>query len=196
MKKIENKSKRVRQETHPLGQLQRARVSRRGHENGYTLIELLLYLAIASIMITVLVSFYILLLENKVKAQTIAVVEQEGVRAMNLITQTVRDGDNIDFPTQGNNGASLTVNAAGVANDPTVYALSGTTMQVTEALGAAIDLTSDNISVTSIDFYNLSQDDDAQNIKIEFTLEHDNPLGTYSYNYSKTFYGSATIRKK
>ena len=78
--------------------------------------------------------------------------------------------------------------------DPTLFDLSGHTIRITEGVGSAIDLTSSNIGVTSLDFQNIPQDLTPDTIKIQYRIEYHNPGLDPRYDYSKTFYGSASLR--
>src|SRR3989338_6871109 len=69
--------------------------------NGFTLIELLLYVGIASIILLVTSLFLSTLLQSRIKNQTIAEVEQQGLAVMQLITQTARNADSVNSPDTG-----------------------------------------------------------------------------------------------
>ena len=70
----------------------------KNYQKGFTLIELLLYIAIASIIVFTTASLLRFTLESRVKNQTIAEVEQEGIQVMQLITQTIRNATAISSP--------------------------------------------------------------------------------------------------
>ena len=60
-------------------------------QTGFTLIEVLLYVGIFSILLISTSVFVATLLESRIKNQTIAEVEQQGLQVMQIITQTVRN---------------------------------------------------------------------------------------------------------
>ncbi|MBT4277762.1 hypothetical protein HOD96_03410 [Candidatus Falkowbacteria bacterium] len=165
------------------------------NSNAFTLIELILYIGIASILLVTISSFLFILLESRVKNQTIAEVEQQGIQAMQIITQTIRDAEGVNSPTQGTSGSTLSLDVITAGNDPTVFDLSSNTLQITEGSGGAVSITNSRIIVSDLTFRNLSYSNAQGAIKIEFTLTHINPEGRQEYGYSKTFYGSASIRK-
>src|SRR3989338_5710404 len=92
-------------------------------KSGFTLIELLLYVAISSVMLLITSLFLQTLLQSRIKNQTIAEVEQQGLHIMQLITQTVRNAEAITAPAPSASAASLTLDVIPAANDPTVFDL-------------------------------------------------------------------------
>ena len=66
---------------------------------GFTLIELLLYVSLAAIMLLAVSVILSILLQTRVKNQTIAVVEQEGRAAIQAMTQSIRNAQSINSPT-------------------------------------------------------------------------------------------------
>jgi len=159
------------------------------NKKAFTLIELLLYISIAGVMILSISIFLFTVLQSRVKNQTIAEIEQQGTQVMQIITQTIRNSSSIISPSQGNNSTSLEVDNNGT---PTNFDLSGGIIRVNE--GMVVNLTNSRITVSGLDFYNLSQDNTIGTIRIQFTLTHINPAGRNEYNYSKTFYGSASLK--
>jgi len=160
----------------------------KNYQKGFTLIELLLYIAIASIIVFTTASMLRFTLESRVKNQTIAEVEQEGAQVMQLITQTVRNATAISSPTIGASGASLSV-------DTTVFDLSGGAIRIKEGAGAAVNLTSSKITVSSLNFQNLSRVSTPNIARVSFTVTYTNSSGRNEYDFTKSFYGSAGLRK-
>src|SRR3990167_11517142 len=78
--------------------------------SGFTLIELLLYVAISSVMLLITSLFLQTLLQSRIKNQTIAEVEQQGLAVMQLITQAARNADSINSPATGASAVSLSLN--------------------------------------------------------------------------------------
>lgn len=139
---------------------------------GFTLIELLLYVSLSGIIVFSISIFMASLLEARVKNQTIATVEQEGAAALHIITQTLRNATAINSPATGNTAATLSVNTAVPANNPTVFDLSGGAIRMKEGAGAAVPLTSNLVIVSNLLFQNLSRPTTNGNIHISFTITH------------------------
>lgn len=162
--------------------------------HGFTLIELLLYVSILGAMILSVSAFLPLFMESRVKNQTISEVEQQGVQMMQATTQTVRNATTINTPTQGLSSTSLSVNVADSAKNPTIFDLSSGVIRMKEGGGSPVSLTNLKVVVSNLSFQNLSRTDTPGTVRIQFTITHVNPGGRQEYNFSKTFYGSATLR--
>ncbi|PJE77100.1 hypothetical protein COV05_00625 [Candidatus Uhrbacteria bacterium CG10_big_fil_rev_8_21_14_0_10_48_16] len=163
-------------------------------KKGFTLIELVLYVGIASGILLVSTLFLQTLLESRVKNQTIAEVEQQGLQVMHLIAQTVRNAENITSPTIGGSAGSLTLDVVNIVDDPTVFYVSGDSIQMTEGAGSTIALTNSHVAASALTFQNLSRPDTPGIVRVSFILTHVNSSGRQEYEFSKTFYASASLR--
>ena len=141
----------------------------RAMRKGFTLIEPLLYVSIVGAIIFSVAGFLSLLMQSRVKNQAISEVEQQGVQVMQLVTQTGRNATNINFSS--------------------AFDLSGGAIREN-----AIALTNSRVVASNLTFQNLSHTGTPGTIRVQFTLTHINPEGRNEYNYSKTFYGSASLR--
>ena len=164
------------------------------YKKGFTLIELLLYVSIVGAIVLSIAGFLSLLMQSRVKNQTIAEVEQQGVSVMQIITQTVRNATAINTPTQGQTVTSVSVNVVDSTKNPTIFDLSSGVIRIKEGASATVDLTNSRITASSLTFQNLSRTGTPGTIRIQFTLTHVNPSGRNEYYFNKTFYGSASRR--
>lgn len=162
---------------------------------GFTLIELLLYVAISSVMLLAISFFLQTLLESRIKNQTIAEVEQQGLHVMQIITQTARNAEVITSPTVGTSASSLTLDVITGASDPTVIDLSSGAIRIAEGVGSPVALTNSRVTASALTVQNLSRTSTPGTIRIQFTLTHVNPEGRNEYSFTKTFIGSATLRQ-
>ena len=169
-------------------------ISVKNTQKGFTLIELLLYIGIASIMLLVTSVFLSTLLQSRVKNQTIAEVEQQGAQVMQIITQSIRNAENINFPSQGASASLLSLDVFNSSDDPTVFDISGESVRATEGVLPAVFLTNSRITASDLIFQNLSRDNTPGIIRIQFTFTHINTEGRNEYDYQKTFYTSASLR--
>jgi prepilin-type N-terminal cleavage/methylation domain-containing protein len=163
-------------------------------QKGYTLIELLLYVVIVGVLLTTVTAFYGLALDARVKNQSISEVDQQGALAMELMTQTIRNASGITTPAAGASGNSLTITVPTGAFSPTIFNLTGTTLQIKEGAATAIPLTNSKVEVTSLIFRNLSRPSTPGLVQISMTLARVNPTDRNVYEYEKTFTTSAALR--
>lgn len=162
--------------------------------HGFTLIELLLYVSIVGGMILSISAFLPLLMQSRVKNQTVSEVEQQGIGVMQIATQTVRNATAINSPTQGLSTTSLSVNVVDPTKNPTVFDLSSGAIRVKEGSGAAVLITNPQVVASGLTIRNLSRTGTHGTVQISFTLALVNPGGRQEYNFSKTFYASASRR--
>jgi type II secretory pathway pseudopilin PulG len=170
------------------------RNSARGR-SGFTLIELILYVGIIGVLLLVISTFLSLLLQSRIKNQVIGEVEQQGLHAMRLITQTVRNADTINAPATGASGASLSLNTYTAAVNPTVFDLSGGVLRIKEGADAVVPLTNARVTASSLSVQNLTRTSTPGVLRIQFTLTAVNASGRNEYSYQKTFIGSASLRQ-
>lgn len=162
-------------------------------ENGYTLIELLLYIVVISTLLTSITYFFGITIEARAKNQTIAEVDEQGTAAMEYMVHTIRNASSITTPTAGSNGSSLTVVVPTGSLSPTIFNLSGSTLQVKEGSAAAIALTNSDVQVSNLTFRNLTRSGTPGIVQLSFTLSRANPGGRNEYDYQKTFTTSAEV---
>lgn len=161
--------------------------------SGYTLIELLLYVVIIGTLLTTVTLFFGMTIETRVKNQTIAEVNDQGVQVMDYVTQTIRNASSITTPTPGASGDTLTLVVPTSSLSPTIFNLSGTTLQVKEGTAAAIALTSTDVLISNLTFKNLTRTSTPGNVQVSFTLSHINPNNRNEYEYQRTFVSSAEV---
>ncbi|HRJ06499.1 MAG TPA: prepilin-type N-terminal cleavage/methylation domain-containing protein [Candidatus Saccharibacteria bacterium] len=162
-------------------------------QSGYTLIELLMYVVIISALLTSITYFFGITIEARAKNQTIAEVNDQGAAAMDYITQTIRNGTSITAPTTGASANSLTLVVPTGSLSPTIFNLSGTTLQVKEGSANPVAITSSDVRVTSLAFTNLTRSGTPGIVRVSFTLSHTNPSNRNEYDYQKTFTSSAEV---
>ena len=162
---------------------------------GVTLVELLLYVSLMAVMLLGVSILLAVLLSSRVKNQTIAEVEQQGVQVLKTITNTIRNSENIISPLGGTSAASLVLDMLDATKDPTTFDLSASTVRITEGASSPLPLTGARLIASGLEFQNLSRPATPGTVRIKFTLAHINPETKNEFEYSKTFHASASLRK-
>jgi len=167
------------------------------YPKGVTLIEILLYISLAAVILLSVTMFLSVLLQSRVKNQTIAEVEQQGAQVLQIFTQTARNSQGIVLPEAGGSGPVVLLAVSDIEKTPTMFSLpdTGSTINISEGTSSPIPLTSSRVEASNLVFQNLSRVGTPGTIRVQFTLSHFNPSGRNEFEYQKTFYGSATIRK-
>ncbi len=181
-------------------------------KNGFTLVELILYIGISSIIllsVSTLVSF---LLESQVKNRAVMSVEQQGAYITQLITQNIRNGYAIQNPTKNNQTGSIeivkTLDAR--TSDPSdliKFAIDGDDMimhdvtidysgELTTVEIISTTINNSDVIVTDLNARNLSIDSAPDSISFGFKISYKQNNNRREYIYSKYFYSGASLRKK
>lgn len=163
-------------------------------QSGFTLLELLLYLGISSIIILATSALVQVIFEARIKAQTVTEVEQQGQQAMQLMTQILRNGNGLTTPASGASSASLTATVPTGTLSPTVMDLSGGQIRIKEGTGAATPITNSKVSVTGLTFKDLGPSTSTSSVQIKFTISYLNNSGKNEYSYSKNYETAASLR--
>ncbi|MDQ3076039.1 MAG: prepilin-type N-terminal cleavage/methylation domain-containing protein [bacterium] len=162
---------------------------------GFTLIEILLSLSITSFILIMTTIFLSTLLESRVKNQTMAEVEQQGIYVMQMIAQTTRNASTINAPATGVSSGTLSLNTITPALNPTIFDLASGAIRIKEAGGGTIDLTNSRVTASGLTFHNLSRAATPGSIRMTFTLTYNNNTGRNEYSFSKTFTSGASLRQ-
>ena len=164
---------------------------------GFTLVEVILYVAIVAIFITAMVSFAWDAIYGRVKSFTHQEVNQNIRLASKRILFEVRNATGINTPAPSASGSTLSLIMADSARNPTVFSVSGERLKVGWGSSgpcpttAPCNLTSNLVSVTSLTFTNLSQSP-SENVKFSITVESTGDRR--EMQKSETFEGTGEVR--
>ena len=116
-----------------------------------------------------------------------------------MLTQAVHDASAVTAPALGSSGATLSLTLPASAVNPTSFDASSdsvtTHLRVNEGAGPVSNyLTNSHVSLSGLSFSNVGLAGSKGSIKIRFTLTYKNYSGRDEYNFSKTFYGAASLR--
>ena len=162
-------------------------------QQGYTLIELLLYIALLGILLPSMIGFMGLAVDVRVKNQSVNEVNEQGLAAMDYITQTIRNSTSISAPAAAGSGSSLTLVVPTASLSPTVFDVSDSTLRVKEGTGAAIPLTNSKVQVSNLTFSNLTRSGTSGIVQVSFIVSRVNTSDRNEYDYQKTFTTSAEV---
>jgi type II secretory pathway pseudopilin PulG len=163
---------------------------------GFTLVEMVLYVALCSILLLSLSTFLSFLLQSRVKSQSIAEVNQQGFQMMQFMTQAIRNGKTVTSPLDASTSTTLSITTAVPLLSPVVFSASGTSLMIQEGSGKQVKLTNSRVAVSSLVFQNISTATNTEKtVKISFVLSYTSSSTKQEYVYSKLFQSSATLRK-
>lgn len=162
--------------------------------SSFTLIELILYLGIFSGVLLLISSFLILILQARIQYTVISEVEEQGQFLMSTLIETIQSSEIILNPQTGLADVLLSLDSWDDLETPTNFFLSEGVLYLSEGANPALPLHAENVVLTNIQFTNLSSELASGSIQIEFTLSYSSNSSWSQYSYSKTFYGSASLR--
>ncbi|MBD3280814.1 hypothetical protein GF389_04805 [Candidatus Dojkabacteria bacterium] len=164
------------------------------NQKGITLIEILLYLSISSIVLLSVSVFVTSILKSRVKNESIVLVNEEASQIISQLQTEISQADQINSPVKGTSASSLEFQIAG---DPIeTISLQTNTVVYTITGNSGIALNSSNTNITSLNFTRMNATNDNESIKVEFTMERNNPNNLNEYDFSKTFYTTVNLPKE
>lgn len=163
-------------------------------QDGFTLIELLLYVSIVGGILLSVSLFFATVADSRIKNQSISEVNRQGELITERVAQAIRNANSITSPTAGNSAASLTMAMPVGGENPTIFNMSGTAIQVQEGVSGAIELSSSKVQISGLSFTNLSRSSTPGIVRFSFTVSRTNNAGKNEYDYQKTFTASAALR--
>ncbi len=170
------------------------RKNKKTERDGFTLIELILYVSISSVLLFGASMAFQVLFVSQVKSQAIQEVEAQGAAAVARITQAMRNADSITLPVKGTPTSTLSLVFLAAGSNPTIVDIATGTLRIREgAATTSTALTNSKITASALLFSNLSRTSTPGIVRVQFTLQYINPANKNEYNYSQTFFGSGAL---
>jgi len=167
---------------------------------GFTLIEFIVYIGIVGVVLLVAGAITLNIFYGKAKLTAVEEVSQNARFAVEKIAYTIRNAQAVDSPSVGVSAATLELE---MLNNSIEFEADDDQIKMTESTGRGQDkiktsfiITSDEVKITSLQFANLSYSDTPGTVRVQMTIEYNNPSGRQEREYSKTFYTTANVRKK
>lgn len=175
------------------------RSARRSAAKGFTLIETLIYIAVIGLVVSSFVVFSVSVSQSGNKTFVTQEVHANARHALDIMSGRIRasTGVNTEASTFGSDPGVLSLSMAASGSNPTVLSLSGDdgVLQITEGVGSAVALTSDEVKVTNLVFTNLTPTGARESIRIQMTVAYNNAGSDVEYSYSKSFQTAVSLRQ-
>ncbi len=162
---------------------------------GYTLIELILYMSILGSLLTGVTLYFGTSTDARVKSQSVVEVNQQGSLVIDAITQSIRNANSITSPAAGSSAASLTLAMPAGTDNPMVIDAPSSVLRISRGGGSAVNVTNSLVQISSLSFTNLSRSGTSGVVRVSFIISRVNPSNKNEYDFQKTFYASAALRK-
>ncbi len=159
-------------------------------QRGTTLIELLIYLAVLSLIAAVALPMLFSATENRLLQQTISIVEQNGTQILQNASLRIRHAERILDPAMGQTGSVLTLQTGSGTTNPTIIGMnaSGTIVIIEHAISELIS--SPQVAIQDFLVRNTSTSATRQSVTISFRVSRTIRLQmphSYAQRFEETF---------
>ncbi|MDD4319081.1 MAG: hypothetical protein PHW10_02025 [Candidatus Peribacteraceae bacterium] len=136
---------------------------------GTTLVELLLFLAVLSVVLLTVLPLLFLATENRLFQQTASLVEQSGAELLQNISVRIRSAERVLDPPLGSTGSVLTLQTGSGTTNPTIIGVSnGSLVIIRHAQRQTVS--SPQIAVDDFSVRNTSASAERPAVLVSFTL--------------------------
>lgn len=163
------------------------------YNQGFTFIELILYLAIVSIMMTALIPFAWNVIGGGVKSATEQEVFSQARYISERIKYEVRNASGINSVS----ATQISLATFDAATNPTIITSTSGNITIKQGAGATVNLNSTDTKISSFTFTNYTSADNAtKNIQFVMTVaaNYPNAGSRQEYNESTTLESDAEVR--
>jgi type II secretory pathway pseudopilin PulG len=171
---------------------------KKSNNHGFTLIEILIYITMFSLIIGAVVGLAILATSQRQKNQVLNIVNLQGESVISIINQDIDNSSSITSPSLGNSATTLTLAMPTTAANPTVFSSyndgSTTHLEISQGSPAVTTyLTNSHVILSNLNFSNKGLSSTPGSILYSFTLTYKTNSVLQEFNFQKNFYGSASL---
>lgn len=159
--------------------------------SGFTMIELLIFIAIFSLVAVVMVPMLYATVETRMRQQTIELVEDNANQALQHIERRIRNAERIIYPAMGSTGSVLVLQMASGSINPTIIGVQTGALVVIER-DVVRKLTSSQVAVLHFVARNTSPAADTPSIFSSFTVSRTIRL-QMPHTYTRYFENAALL---
>ena len=158
---------------------------------GFSFIELMLYVALLTTMLVTLIPFAWSIVEGGVKNST----QQETFSQARYITERLKYEIRNATGITSVSATQITLTTSTPATNPTVIDVLSGNMRIKQGAASAVNLNSNNSTVSAVTFTNLSSSDNrSKHIAFHFTVTANFAAVGQAYQESTVEEGSAEVR--
>ena len=138
-------------------------------QKGVTIIELMIYIALLSIFILVLVDVFVTILNAKLESESTSTLNQDARYIYSRLAYDVENADSMSLPVGvGVTGGTLQIAIGGVTN---TYSLNAGNLNLTTSTGTSMKLNGEDTTLTDLSFARLGPPDEKPTVKVSFTIK-------------------------
>jgi Tfp pilus assembly protein FimT len=141
------------------------------NSKGTSLVELIVYMAMFSILLVMLLQMFTSILNAQLESQTTSDVAMDGRYILTRLTYDLRNSKNILTPSSfGSSGAGNALHLTGNGTDYTYSLSSGNILLTNNSLGSSGQLNSTNTTISSLSFTKVGSVSGGVTIQLLMTL--------------------------
>lgn len=174
--------------------IQSRRKQRHVQQQGFTLLEFLLYISLTAIVSIIAGALTLNILTYKARFNAIIEVNEQAEIAMQKIRLAIEHAQSINAPATSTNASTLSLRMDDPLQNPTIIDLSGNAIRITRGSALPITIiTTNTAQVNMLQFSNISYDATPGTIRIEFSIRHANAGVAREYAFEKIFRTTANV---
>lgn len=156
-------------------------------KRGFTLVEIILYIATSSLLIASFAGLLILQFATTSKTQATLEVEEQAQQVLNILVEEIKQSDEINSPTTGNTSNTLVLESLHDNPQTTTISASGGDLTINDGSNT-YSLLSNKVRVDNFSVYNITPQNGHGTVRITITLGFDTNSASASWQYSNTYY--------
>jgi len=167
------------------------------NQKSFTLIEILVYIAVLAIITVAISSFFLWFIHSNTKARAIRETLDNTRRAVEIMTYEIKEAKSIYTPTTTSTQLSLETTKYLPEEEKTTYIdfyLCGTRLCLKKESQTPVALTSDRVVVNNLEFLEITTTSTAPSIQINLKIDYKNPTGRPEYQASVNLTSTAALR--
>ncbi len=167
------------------------------NQKSFTLIEILVYIAVLTIITVAISSFFLWFIHSNTKARAIRETLDNTRRAVEIMTYEIKEAKSIYTPTTTSTQLSLETTKHLPEEEKTTYIdfyLCGTRLCLKKESQTPVALTSDRVVVNNLEFLEITTTSTAPSIQINLKIDYKNPTGRPEYQASVNLTSTVALR--
>ena len=155
---------------------------------GFTLMEILIYVAVLAIIIVAISSFFLWATRSNIKAKVMRETLDNARRTMEIVTHEIKEAKSIlpstpiHLSLEREDGTNLD------------FYLCGTAFCLKKGLEDAVTLTSDRVEVSNLNFTQITTDTSTSSVQIGLEVNYKNPGNRSEYQALVNVTSTASLR--
>ncbi|OGG65097.1 hypothetical protein A3I99_03920 [Candidatus Kaiserbacteria bacterium RIFCSPLOWO2_02_FULL_45_11b] len=164
------------------------------NQRGFTLIEILLYMALSTILVVLIGGIGANVFSGFVKVKAAEELRYNTQFVTEKIRDLVSQADSISTPVAGESSSALTLRMSDVSKDPTVIEVVDGRVTLLEGVGELQFISGTDVDVFGVEFSNITYDEGVGSLRVILEMGLRNPEDRTIYFASSTIYTTVNLQ--